>query len=72
MLAGVGAGGAKSRTQLTNMGKISANEDVKSSRELVRLRGEGGEEGIMTLTLHQGSVGEAKQGLLWLENSTEV
>ena len=33
---GGGAGGAKTRTQLTNMGKIPANEDRQSSRELVR------------------------------------
>lgn len=30
-----GAGGAKSRTQLTNMGKIPANEDGRSSGDLV-------------------------------------
>lgn len=43
---GGGAGGAKSRTQLTNMGKIPANEDGQSSGDLVRWRDEGGEEGL--------------------------
>lgn len=49
-------GGAKCRTQLANMGKIVANEDGQSSRDLVRWRG----GGIMTLTLHQGSRGEKR------------
>lgn len=46
------AGGVKEkkkRTQLTNMGKIPANEDGRSSGEPA------GWGGIMTLTLHQGS-----------------
>lgn len=43
---GGGAGGAKSRTQLTNMGKIPTNEDGQSSGDLVRWRGERGEEGL--------------------------
>lgn len=39
----------KKRTQLTNMGKIPANEDGRSSGEPA------GWGGIMTLTLRQGS-----------------
>lgn len=35
-----GAGGAKSRTQLTNTEKIPSNEDGQSSRDPARRRGE--------------------------------
>lgn len=62
------------RTQLTNMGKIPANEDGQSSGDLLRWRGEGG---IMTLTLHQGSRGgRGEEGVtqqeLLCDNSTYV